>query len=179
MRQSLQIGVVLVAVVLLGSCTMIRTHVDRDETVDFGAFDDYAWFQRASSPELGRPGGTANDIVERRIRQAVSDELGREGLTATEPEEADLLVTYHVALRQRIVLYSGGWGHPYPGWWGWGHGYASGRSYTEGTLVVDVLERSSRRLVWRGIAEGAFQRPNPTQEHVSMVVSKLMANFPG
>jgi hypothetical protein len=179
MKRAALIGTVLAMAAISGSCAYVRTTVDFDETVDFEAYDSYTWFNMASSPELGRPSTGANDIVEARIRRSVNREFERRGLSSGTPEEVDLLVTYHLALSQRVVLYSGGWGHPYRGWWGWGSSYGSARAYTEGTLVVDVVDRSSRRLVWRGIAEGAITRPNPSEEHIAKVVSKLMTGFPG
>jgi hypothetical protein len=179
MKRACLIVLVLATAVLSGSCAYVRTYADFDETVDFGSYGSYSWFNMAASPELGRPSAGANDIVEGRIRRSVNREFDRRGLSAGPPADADLLVTYHLALSRRVVLYSGGWGYPYRGWWGWGSGYGSARAYTEGTLIVDVVDRSSRRLVWRGIAEGAITRPNPSEEHIAKVVSKLMTGFPG
>ncbi len=75
--------------------------------------------------------------------------------------------------------YRGGWGW---GGWGWGGGWSGGRSsmetYTEGTIVVDVLDTKTRTLVWRGIAENAFRKPNPDDEKVAKVIGKVMLNFP-
>jgi hypothetical protein len=45
-------------------------------------------------------------------------------------------------------------------------------------VVVDVLDAGRRQLIWRGIAEGALRRPNPTDEDIAKVVNRLMASFP-
>jgi hypothetical protein len=52
------------------------------------------------------------------------------------------------------------------------------RTSVEGTVVVDVLDGSHRRLVWRGIAEGVFTKPDPSDERVAEVVARLMESFP-
>jgi len=51
-------------------------------------------------------------------------------------------------------------------------------TYTEGTIVVDVLDTKTRTLVWRGIAENAFRKPNPDDEKVAKIIEKVMTDFP-
>lgn len=108
----------------------------------------------------------------------MTDELALRGLASAKPGKADLLVTYHIALQRNMQVYSGGWGHPYRGCWGWGGSYSSARMVTRGTLIVDVLDGRKRSLVWRGIAEGAFSKPNPSESDVAKVVSRLLVDFP-
>lgn len=123
-----------------------------------------------------------NAIVADRIRRSVTGTLADKGLQPEAAGEADLLVTYHIALRQGMRVYNSGWGYPYYGccgWgYGWGGGYSSARMYLEGTLLVDVLDGKQRRLVWRGIADGAFKGPNPSDEQVAKVVARVMRSFP-
>jgi hypothetical protein len=45
-------------------------------------------------------------------------------------------------------------------------------------LVVDVSDTTERRLVWRGVSEGCFNGPTPSDEKVAKVVTKLMKRFP-
>ena len=52
------------------------------------------------------------------------------------------------------------------------------RHYTEGTIVVDVLDTKTRTLVWRGSAENAFRKPNPDDEKVAKIIGKVMQDFP-
>jgi hypothetical protein len=113
----------------------------------------------------------------------VTAELGLKGLESAKPGEADFLVTYHITLQQSMQIYHSGWGYPYRGYWGWGGGYGGGgfssaRMVTRGTLIVDVLDGKKRSLVWRGIAEGAFGKPNPSEADVAKIVSRLLAEFP-
>mgnify|MGYP000296600791 CR=1 FL=1 len=83
-------------------------------------------------------------------------------------------------------MYDWYWGGLYSPWywnnWGWGVGWTGGRTsvetYTEGTIVVDVLDTKTRTLVWRGIIENAFSKPNPDDEKIRKVVARVMAEFP-
>ena len=51
-------------------------------------------------------------------------------------------------------------------------------SYPEGTLVIDVIDRRDRQLVWRGVGEGAFSKTNPSDDKVAKRVAKIMSTFP-
>jgi hypothetical protein len=182
-------------VLLLNSCSTVSYVVDWDTSRSFTDFRSFAWFERAT-PGDQTPQTLPNDIVNARIQSSVVAELGRAGLEAAPLDSADLLVTSHVALSHKLVLFNSGWGaYPYyPGWgwgcgwgsgwgrWGWGPswggGYTRAITYVEGTLVVDAIDRTSRRLVWRGIAEGAFRKSNPSDSEVAEVVAGLLRGFP-
>lgn len=47
-----------------------------------------------------------------------------------------------------------------------------------GGVPVDVLDTKTRTLVWRGIAENAFRKPNPDDEKVAKTIAKVMQDFP-
>ena len=185
MRNLVRLAGLAVLLVLVGSCSTVSYVVDRDERADFSSYSSFAWFELAEGPRRGAPPVPANTLIEERIRRAVTAELAGMGLAAAAVGEADLLVTFHVALRERLSVQHLGWGHPYRGCCGWGPGFGWGggatavRSHTEGSLVVDVIDARRRQLVWRGVADGALQRPNASDEEIARVVSRLLAEFPG
>jgi len=62
----------------------------------------------------------------------------------------------------------------------WGNSSARVRSYTVGTLVVDMFDAKSKRAVWRGTASGAIPKTSDkatakTQEPID----RMVASFPG
>ena len=177
-----------VLLVLVGSCAGTRYIIDEDTRHDFGDYQTYAWFKLATPPDKAEPPTRANAILTTRVKRAIDAELAGRGMEKGSVDEADFLVTYSIVLQPRIVVYHTGWSVPYAGWgwgwpgWGWGAGWSGGRStvdrYTEGTIVVDVLDRDNRSLVWRGIAEGAFSRPNPDDARIAKVVGRVLRDFP-
>jgi len=173
------LGVVLLA---LSGCSTASYVVDWDTTRDFSGYRTFAWYELAPPRGQSAAPEAPNAIVADRIHRAVTGVFGQRGFQPAAAGEADLLVTYGIVLRPGVRVYQTGWGDPYWGCcgWGWGPrwGHAWARTYVEGTLVVDVLDGSRRRLVWRGIAEGAFTSPNPSQERVAEVVTRLMQSFP-
>jgi hypothetical protein len=181
------VGLAILAA-LLGSCAGTTYIVDQDTLHDFGGYETYAWFKLAAPPDKAQPPTEANTILTRRVKRAIDAELAGRGMGKTSVDEADFLITYSIVLQPRIVVYHTGWSMPYASWgwgwpgWGWGAGWTGGRStvdqYTEGTIVVDVLDRDNRSLVWRGIAEGAFSRPNPDDARIATVITKVLRDFP-
>jgi len=183
--------VVAALLVIVGSCSSTRYIVDQDTRHDFSSYSSYAWFQLASPPDKAKPPTEANTILTRRIRWAIDGELTTKGLESAPVGDADFLVTYSMVLQSRMVMYHTGWSMPMGGWgWGWGGGWGRGwgggwsggrsslETYTEGTIVVDVLDTKTRTLVWRGIAENAFRKPNPNDEKVAKIIARVMRDFP-
>lgn len=170
-------------VVLLGSCSSVAYVTDWDTQHNFSGNETYAWYELPQRAEKPAPAPAPNAMVAARIRRAVTGELNQRGLQSAAPSDADLLVTYSIALQQNMQVYHSGWGYPYRGCWGWGGGwggggYSSARMVTRGTLIVDVLDGKKRGLIWRGIAEGAFTKSNPSDAEVAKIVARLMAKFP-
>ncbi len=189
MKKLTLIVALAVLALIAGSCSSTRYIVDSDTRHDFGGYSTYAWFQLASPPDKAKPPTEANTILTRRIRWAIDGALAGKGLNTGEVGDADFLVTYSMVLQSKMVMYHTGWSMPMGGWgWGgwrgggWGGGWSGGRSstdtYTEGTIVVDVLDTKTRTLVWRGIAENAFTKPNPDDEKVAKIIGKVMQDFP-
>ncbi len=175
--------------VIVGSCSSTRYIFDSDTQHSFKGYSSYAWFQLASPPDKAQPPTEANTILTTRIHRAIDRELTTMGMKTAPVADADFLVTYSLVLQAKMVMYSTGWSMPMGGWgwggwggWGWGGGWSGGRtsmdSYTEGTIVVDVLDTKTRTLVWRGIAENAFSKPNPDDEKIADVIGKVMEGFP-
>ncbi|MEE4273140.1 MAG: DUF4136 domain-containing protein [Thermoanaerobaculales bacterium] len=186
MRKLALIAAAAAALVVLGSCSSTRYVIDQDSRHDFSSYSSYAWFKLAAPPDQAEPPTEANTILTRRIRWAVDGELGDKGYQEKPVGDADFLVTYSLVLQSRMVMYHTGWSAPYGYWgwggWGWGVGWSGGRTsvntYTDGTIVVDVLDTGTRKLVWRGIVESAFKGQNPDDDKIRKVVNRVMAEFP-
>ena len=144
-----------------------KVFVDHDRTADFRARRTYAWMKGTEAP---------NTLVEKRIRVAVDDQLRAKGLTRVEGE-ADLHVITHATTTtgSRLDVTSYGYGG-YVGWEGfttWTPGTGvQVRDYTTGTLVVDLVDPASNKLIWRGVATEALGI-NPNPEKVSKKVLKV------
>lgn len=176
---------------LSGLSLSIRAQVsnDYDHSVDFSQFHTYAFV----TPDVNVPNPLYNSpLLLANIKGNLSRELGTRGLTQqlTNP---DLLVKIHTYTENKArTIYGGAYSpfFPYYGGWGrfgylpyWG-GYYGGWSqpyqqqYTQGTLLVDMIDARTNQLVWRGAVQGVVDRPNRLERQVARGVHKLMKEYP-
>src|SRR5260370_13790056 len=116
----------------------------------------------ARGETVARGRGANNEIVRQRIRIAIEQTLSSKGLRqVSDPQAADFLVDYHVAVRRHEVtvgrVYPGG----YPGlvcgpfgcWESWGWGPAGGsfqnNHFRAGTVGFDRVKQSNNQLADR------------------------------
>jgi hypothetical protein len=93
----------------------------------------------------------------------------------------DFSVAYYASARQKLdVTY---WDYGYPWWPRWGPlrrpGVAMTTLYTEGTLIVDVVDPRSNELLWRGQSKSEVS--DDQQEYlrqVSKSVKAILERFP-
>ena len=131
-----------------------------------------------------------NEIVRQRFRTAIEQTLSSKGLKqVSDPQAADFLVEYHLAVRRHEVtvqhVYAGG----YPGvvcgpfgcWesWGWGPpeiGYENIR-FREGTVVLDVVKQSPKHLAYRAIGEKPVHRDTFNEGEISEFVHHVLGKL--
>ena len=155
------------------ACSTMTVRADHDSQFDFNAYSTFSLFERQGK-EQRRP--QMSEIVDRRIAATMAAELVGKGFSSSSPRDADFLITFYTAVRRRVSVNHAGWyGHR---WHHWGMGTRWVRSYEEGTLVIDIIDRRKRELVWRGVGEGAFAKSNPSDEKVAKRVARVLQTFP-
>lgn len=158
-------------------CSGISTSTDYDQSYDFSGVTTYAWM------EQGLEGGVS-EIMLRRLRAAVDDDLSAKGLQKVDrPRSADILFAYHTGTqdRQQYDTYGYGAGGWWGGYWGGGMTTTTVRTYSEGTLILDAIDRQSNELVWRGSASKTIDEMDSPEQRVQTVqeaVGKLLKDFP-
>ena len=168
----------LCVALLLSACASTpEVHTDHDPAANFGAFRTYYW---AQTPESGNP------LVSQRIVAGVDARLAARGWNRQEGS-GDVAIIANVATSERQTLdtfYAGG---AYGGW-GWGPGWGYGgmgstttrvRTYTVGTLVLDMFDANTKRAVWRGTASATVpDSPAKVDTQVNAALDKMFAGFP-
>jgi hypothetical protein len=175
MKRAITAAGLLIALMLVTTCSSVSIRTDFDAEASFDAYESFAWFER---PDRSRRKAKPSPLVERRIEREVKSALEAKGYQEASPRRADILVTYHTSVRDKVrVTHTG---YTYPRRWrrGWGWGTTHVHHYREGSLVVDIIDRRDRELVWRGVAQGAFSTADPSDERVRKVVTKLLVDFP-
>jgi hypothetical protein len=145
---------------------------DFDPSANFSAYKTYYWTSTEPTP---------NDLMNRRITAAVDQWLMAKGWIPAPPALADVAVSVHIATKERYTLQTIYDGWP-PGWGfhGWGTAITHVTPFTEGTMVVDLFDAKTKRLVWRGIATDTISSdPQKNAKRIEKAVEKMFKNkFP-
>jgi len=163
-----RISLVLFFAAALVACSSISTTYDFDPDADFSKYTSYAWMKKDNS---------TNSLLDKRIEKAADYYLGRAGLKKV-PDSPDLLVVSHFGTQEKTDVSSYGYGYG----WGWrGGGGVDVYQYTEGTLVLDIVDAKTKQLVWRGTAESELDNntsPNKIDAKLDTVMDALFQNYP-
>jgi hypothetical protein len=160
-----------VALMLAACASTPDVQTDFDPAAQFSRYHTYAW---TATPEFGAP------LMQQRITASIDAKLGAMGWTAASAATADVVIAAHVITREQLSIDTF---NPGAGWGGWGppgNGSARVRSYTVGTLVLDIFDAKSKRAVWRGTASSAL--PKTTDKATAKTqeaIDRMFASFPG
>jgi hypothetical protein len=172
----------MLGVALLAGCSSYDIKYDYDMGSDFTAYKTYQWIPRQISDASGnaRAALQSNTLLDERIRRAVDTQMTNKGFTVA-AENPDVLLVYHTGAQDKIDVTD--WGYTYAGsYWGGGLGRSVDvYQYTEGTLIVDMVNAANHQLVWRGSATGVVDpssSPEQREARINDVVSQIFANYP-
>jgi len=169
---------VLGIILFWASCSTLKINHDYDTRTDFSPYKSFAWAQ-APKEIVGSPRARLladNPMLDRRIKNAVSDQLVSKGFQQAN-NNPDLLIVYHVGLKDRINVSN--WGYRYGPYWGPGRVDVYG--YREGTLVIDFVDAKKKELIWRGIAQKALSEkrfPESRERELNNIIKRLLTKFP-
>jgi hypothetical protein len=143
--------------------------VESDRDADFTKFRTFAIRDgrlNSKNPSLN------SELVRKRIDGDIRKELEAKGLSFVPSGPADLNIRYTLGAVRRTEV------ERYPaGWRGWGTRVVR-VPYTEGTLVIDLRDPSTRSLVWRAIAREEKNDPSKIQGKLDDMVRKSIEKYP-
>jgi hypothetical protein len=167
----LSLTVSLLAGVLAAGCGPLNVH-SYTETGATLNFRTYAWAVEESVP-TGDPRLDNNRFFSERVRASVDRELAARGFEKT-PVSPDLLLHYHASLTQAIEIASPSDRFE--------HCQNCGTSvYDAGTLVIDLVDARSSRLVWRGWAEKVdtvIDNQAWMEQTIDLTVARIIKRLP-
>ena len=165
-------SIALVTLLLLAGSLAQEINTDYDRNADFSHYKTFS-FEKVE---------TKDPLWVDRVRAAVGGELTAKGLTQV-ASDGDIVIIAIGMTTDRQTLdtfydtYPGGWG------WRWGSGYGdvttTTETYTVGTLVVDLFERKTRALLWRGSVSNTLSNSSTNNiKNFDKSVKKLFRGFP-
>lgn len=177
------------AILLMAGCSSVKVHSDQDDSVDFSQFKTFQFLGWAEESDK-----ILNDLDKDRIQKAFAAEFDKRNLKYVE-SNGDMAVSLFIVVDKKtsVTAYTnhmgtGGWG--YGAGWGWYGGYGgigmgtstttySENDYLEGTLVLDVYDTDSKKMIWQSVGQKTIEEnPKNRERNVAYVAEKIMKPFP-
>ena len=163
--------------ILAATASLAEVKTDYDRTVEFSRYKTYSWGKVH----------TQNPLWGDRIKAAVASALAAKGWTEIESGgDASIMAMEmtegHRTLNTYYDNFEGGWG-----WRRWGGGFGDGfgtsttteETYKVGTLVVDLFDTSTKKLIWRGSASDTLSdKSDKNIKTLNSDVQRMFDHFP-
>lgn len=172
--------ILLTAVVALvfGACASIQVSYDYDKQADFAKYKTYAF----SEESLNLP---INQLIRDRIVAAVEAEMTAKGFSKSDSPDALVHLLVKTAQRTEAVANTtGGYGYGY-GRYGWSGGMSTTRvdynEYTDGTLIVSLVDKAAEKIFWMGTATKTIDEnasPEKRDKSISDAVKQIFMKYP-
>ena len=168
-------------VAFLQACSGIKVSQDYEQGYDFSALKTFSW-----SPD-GDYGLKDNELIDNRIRSAIVRQLLAKQYEMVESVKPDFYISYHLTVEQKITSsgVSGGISLGRSSYGRYGSvGLSSGsqvRAYDQGTLLIDITEPASDKLIWRGVStQTVYEHSSPAESTavINETVAKMLQQFP-
>jgi hypothetical protein len=171
---------------LLTACNTLTVQSDYETTFDFPSLKTYAWLE-GQSP--GKDIRINNSLIINRVMNAVNSNLQSRGYQLVDKDKADFHVTWFGSIENRIRQETINTFYGVIGYdsrsWGYRSYWPGARTYTfeyqRGTLIIDIADRKSKQLVWRGTSQD-YLRENETPEQITADINRrvnaILERFP-
>lgn len=187
-------GLFLALTALLVSACSTQIVVEQDPNAQLPGPGTYAWGPATDHIPGEENHRVNNDIIAAKVQNALDKGLAKRGYKPVDKSEAAWLVHYHAGIEQQQQLVT----EPmYPaaprvicgpyacssayGWGYYGPPEAVTRTVTfhEGTLILDIHDAKTNKLVWRGTVSKDVNVNKPLNEVVlQQAVDKLLTKLP-
>ena len=167
----------VIPAILLSACASGPTIVaNTNPGTDFSAFKTYNFFQPLGTD---RAGGVRTPLSSRLI-SSMNRELISRGRSLS--DSPDLLVDFAVSAEDRIdvrstpshTVHRSHWNRGFSTWPTYN---TTVRQYTEGSLIIDLIDPATNTLVGEGGAQNRISSTEFTQQQIDEIVSKVMSQL--
>ena len=189
MKTRIYIGLMVLIISSLSACSSYDYYTAGLNTTHLSRYHTFAWMPVISNN--GKKMNPANGAADAKIKETATQVLTEKGLTLQQ-RQPDLLISYTATVgrgtRTNYYTTYGGWGGW--GWGGWynpyyafGPGFAyrgaltyeDQEHYKEGTLVIDLIDRRTQKVIWRGFGVGEVHHdPQKNIDDLPKVVQGIL-----
>ncbi|MBW8191094.1 DUF4136 domain-containing protein [Neiella marina] len=174
----------LLGLTLTACASTPKVESDYADSFNFAHLKSYHLVPINNNTYAGQPGAS---LTEQRIEESIKNYLNRRGMTEVPAEEAEVWVSYHVASQDKTQIRSYNTRYNYHARYhrsAWGAGWGNNvdvRQFTEGQLLIDLVDPASNHVVWRGIGTKRLKKSTTTEEReetINQYVDAMFAEVP-
>jgi hypothetical protein len=178
-RYALPVCVVALGTFVLAACYSVKVQTLGRPSANFAHYRTFKILDANRVPE-GAPAKPRGWAAEPMLNNSITYDAGRDYLKAAleargfveNKKNPDFLIAFYASARERLNLNNWGYGYYY------GSYYVT--EYTEGTVLIDVVDPDSDKLVWRGSGVATVSdNPRKYLRDLSRIVPKIVDRIPG
>jgi len=176
-------AILTVALLAAGCASGPQIRGDYDKAADFGKYRTYGFVVPADTDS-----SQFKSLTTQIIQNQAAREMEARGYTRS--DTPDLVINFRGKVEEKVDVesvpgpyYGPGWG--YGGWYGapyggWGGSEVTTRRYHVGTLVMDVVDREKRQVVYQGGVEDVLSKEMMQNREASLTaaVQHIFSKYP-
>jgi Domain of unknown function (DUF4136) len=176
MRKMTTLFTAMAALALAGCATMtVSSHIERN--VVFSDYVTYDWGPPDNLP-VGDPRLDNNPFFRDYVQGAIEKKMAAKGYERAFTGTPDLLIHYHASVNQKLEVYEVDQRYGYC----YGNCQPQVTDYEEGTLLIDVVDATTSKVVWRGwsqdVMNGVIDNQDRLEKQVDEGVTRMMLLLP-
>ncbi len=165
---------IFLLLIMLSQCSPeIQAYTDYDPDYDQWSYKTFNWSEKTSAEQNPI---YYNDLNDKRIKKAVLKQLQKLHYRFVS-DSAELILQYHIIVEDKSVVLTEPFGYgPY-----WMQRNQNVYTYSQGTLILDLMDTRINQLVWRGWAVAAvdgINSPEQIDNLIETAVKKMFIKFP-
>lgn len=173
-KNMIRIFLVLAIITTAISCN-VKVHSSYDQRVDFTKYKSFCWLNGCDFTYTG-PTYLNDSLLREKIKNAIIAELEEKSLKHDE-NNPDLLIDFHISVEnESSVVYhhrddEQNYFQPFP--------EQEVINYLKGTIVIDMVDKSESRMVWRSESIGYMDvHPDLTEKNIRKGIATTLKKFP-
>jgi len=182
MRQIFPLLAVAISLSAVSGCaSTIEVDSLSDPDFGFGELRTFFWVQPKEGAALGSF-GLSEPRLDRTVRHSIESTLVAAGYEVTTHGDPDFRVNYILSIDPRTDItqlnryygYGSDWTDAYI----WPNNV---QVHEDGTLIIDIVDARTQKMIWRGIGSGQIDRTKPEDTQakgLTEAVQKILKKFP-
>ena len=164
---------IILTLFVLTGCN-VKVHSSFDRTQDFTKYKTFCWLNGCEFTYTG-PTYLNDSLLREKIKNSIISDLNKKGITQ-DNDNPDLLIDFHISVEnESSIIYhhdDDNYNYkPFP--------EEEIINYLKGTIVIDMVDKSAGKMVWRSEAIGYMDtHPDLSDKNIGKGIATALKNFP-